>query len=301
MKPLHTEILRALLYYDIWHYPLTAKELFTFLPVNSMSFDDFVQNIADNGPGTDVFIEHDHFFVRGKSPAIVQQRKEKEQHARRLWNWARLSMHIIKRFPFVRGVFVSGDLSKNATSRNSDVDFFIVTEPNRLWITRTLLILFKKTVLLNRKKFFCLNYFATTDHLSLDGQNIFLATEIAHLKPLYNEELFSRYLEANKWIANYFPNFNMKHLPLPKTNNRESMVQTFFEMLFSLVPADKLDTYLLERMKSVWAKRYPEFDEETRERIFRCTKHESRAYVGNFEEKVLALYEQKLREFGVLK
>ncbi len=300
MKPLHTEILRALLYYDIWHYPLTARELFAFLPVNSMTFEDFARNIEVNGPGANVFVEDGHYFVRGKSPAIVQQRGEKERHARHLWNWARLSMHIIKRFPFVRGVFVSGDLSKNATNRNSDVDFFIVTEPNRLWITRSLLILFKKTVLLNRKKFFCLNYFATTDHLALDGQNIFLATEIAHLKPLYNSELFARYLEANRWIADYFPNFNVQHLPLPKTNNRQSIIQKLFEMLFSLVPADKLDNYLLQRMKGVWARRYPEYDENTRERIFRCTKYESRAYVGNFEEKVLALYEQRLREFGVM-
>jgi hypothetical protein len=208
-------------------------------------------------------------------------------------------MHVIKRFPFVRGIMVSGDLSKNATNQDSDVDFFIVTEPNRLWIARTLLIIFKKTVLLNKKKFFCLNYFATSDHLVLDDQNIFLATEIAHLKPLYNADLFFHYLEVNNWIKRFFPNFDIHQFDLPKTGNRASLLQRLLELPFVFIPADKLDTYLLKKMRAVWKRRYPGYDDETRDRIFRCTKHESRAYVGNFEEKILTLYDQRLREFGV--
>ena len=300
MKPLHAEILRTLLYYDIWRYPLTAKELYLFLPIDSMTFDEFMENLQVHGLGKDVLVENGHYFVRSESPEIVVQRNEKERHARNLWRWARISTHVIKRFPFVRGVFVSGDLSKNATNPNSDIDFFIIAAPNRLWIARTLLILFKKIFLLNNKRFFCLNYFSTSDHLPLEEQNIFLATEIAHLKPLFNSDMFFDYLEANKWITSYFPNFDAARLGLPRTNNRRSVLQRVLELPFSLIPAGKLDTYLLEKMKSVWAKRYPEYDEKTRERIFRCTKNESRAYVGNFEDKVLLLYAEKLREFGVM-
>jgi hypothetical protein len=299
MAPLHTEILRTLLYYDIWHHPLTAKELFLFLPVNSLTFDEFLLNLKINGPGSSVLSESSHFFLKGKSPAIVAQRKEKERSAKRLWHWARVSAHIIKRFPFVRGVFVSGDLSKNVTNKHSDVDFFIVTEPNRLWIARTMLILFKKVFLLNRKKFFCLNSFATSDHMTLEEQNVFVATEVAHLKPLYSSELFGKYLQANVWIRRFFPNYDVHELPLPKVNDRQSILQRIAEFVLSFFPLDALDTFLLEKMKGVWAKRYPEYDKDTRERIFRCTKYESRAYVGNFEEKILALYEQKLRAFGV--
>jgi hypothetical protein len=299
MKPLHTEILRSLLYYDIWEYPLTARELHMFLPGRTVTYDEFLENMKSNGTGADVMVENGYYFVRGRIKAVVEQRKEKELHARRLWTWARISMHIIKRFPFVRGIMVSGDLSKNATSEGSDIDFFIVTEPQRLWIARTLLILFKKTFLLNKRKFFCLNYFAASDHLKLDEQNIFLATEIAHLKPLYNADLFFEYLEVNNWIKRFFPNFDIRQFNLPKTNNRPSLLQKLLELPFSLIPADKLDTVLLKKMKAVWMKRYPGYDDKMRDRIFRCTKHESRAYVGNFEEKILALYDLRLREFGV--
>jgi hypothetical protein len=299
MKPLQDAIVRTLLYYDIWHHPLTAPEVFQFLPVNSISFPD-VQRELESGREEGRFLEHDgYFFIQGKSPAIVSQRLAKEHHARFLWRMARLSMQVIRRFPFVRAVWVSGDLSKNVATRKSDVDFFVVTEPGRLWIARTLLILFKKTFLLNRKKFFCLNYFASTDHLTLDEQNIFLATEIATLKPLANSRLFARYQEANSWITKYFPNWRFDGSGVHPVCDRPSILQKVLEFPFRFIPADRLDAYLLEMMQKTWARRYPEFDEQTRKRIFRCTKSESRAYVGNFQDRILAVYAQRLREFGV--
>lgn len=299
MKPLHTQILRTLLYYDIWQYPLTARQVYSFLPSGPMKFDEFETKLCAEGPGDNVVVVEGLYFVRNRDSSIVTQRIERERHARRLWLGARVAMHIIKRCPFVRGIFVSGDLSKNATTRKSDVDFFILTEPNRLWIARTLLILFKKVFLFNSKKFFCLNYFAASDHLLLDGRNIYTATEVAHLKPLFSSDLFVEYLSANSWIIDFFPNFQRDEFVSPKVNNRRSLLQKFLELLFLLVPAEQLDDYLLRRMRGVWARRYPDYDPSTRDRIFRCTKHESRAYGGNFEDKVLALYEQKLREFGV--
>jgi hypothetical protein len=299
MPRLHDEILRTVLYYDIWHYPLNATELFNFLPVNSITLDEFKQYLQEYGAG-DLVREHEGFYFAGnKTKVVVTRRESKERHARWMWRMARLSTHIIKRFPFVRGVFVSGDLSKNVTNRNSDIDFFVVTEPHRLWIARTLLILFKKVFLLNRKKFFCLNYFATTDHLELDEHNVYLATEIAHLKPLFNSALFCKYLEANAWIREYFPNFDINLISLPKVNERQSLIQKVLEFPFLFLPSNAIDRWLLRSMERIWTRRYPEFDDQTRDKIFRCTECESRAYVGNFQDKVLALYEQRLREFGV--
>jgi hypothetical protein len=299
-KPLQADILRVLLYYDLWAYPLTARQLFAFLPVNTISFETFYSTLSTGGGGADVVVFDGFYFARGRSNDIVAQRLAKERHSAKLWRWARASMHVIKRCPFVRAIFVSGDLSMNATTENSDVDFFIITEPGRLWIVRALLTLFKKIVLFNRKKFFCLNYFVSSDHLSLDEQNIYLAAEIAHLKPVYNTEMFFAYLDANRWVKDFFPNFTLDFSSLPRINNRRSYLQKFLEIPFSAIPAEKLDSYLQKKMRGIWARRYPDIDDQTRESIFRCTRFESRAYVGNFQEKVLGLYDQKLREYGVV-
>ena len=202
--------------------------------------------------------------------------------------------HIIKRFPFVRGVFISGDLSKGVADAKSDIDYVIVTEPKRLWICRTLLILFKKVFLFNQKKYFCLNYFVASDNLVLEDHNYFTATEIAHLKPLYNFNLYMRYMNANRWIKIYFPNFTAFAFGLKRTNNRPSIIQPFIEYLFRGSRADRLENRLMTMMKGVWQKRYPQYDQEARERLFRCSPHESRAYVGNFADKVLNRYSDRL-------
>ena len=119
----------------------------------------------------------------------------------------------IAKFPYVKGVCLSGALSKGFYDDDGDFDFFIITKPNRLWIARTILVLYKKIFLLNSKKYFCVNYFISTDKLEISEQNLFTATEIATLIPLYGTDTFKEFLEAkNPWAAPYFPN-----KPSPKT------------------------------------------------------------------------------------
>ena len=297
--PLKNDILRTLLYFDIWSYPLDSKELYTFLPVGSITLDQFRQELATLTLGDVLLGKDGYYFVGNRTPDIVDERRRREKHADGMWFWARVSMHLIKRFPFVRAVFVSGELSKNVTQKGSDVDFFILTEPNRLWIARTLLIGFKKLFLFNKKKYFCLNSFVSTARLELEDRSIYTAVEIATLKPLFNMQAFLQYLDANRWIKDYFPNFDISNFTLPRVSERKSLLQWFLELPFQVLDATRLDRYLMKSMSEIWAARYPHFDERTREKIFRCTPTESRAYVGNFEDEILALYERRLREFGV--
>ena len=64
----------------------------------------------------------------------------------------------IHRFPYVRGVYLSGSLSKHGiTGKDDDLDFFIITKAGRVWAAKLLLIAFKKIVLLNSEKYFCIN------------------------------------------------------------------------------------------------------------------------------------------------
>ena len=296
---LEQAILRTLLYYDIWEYPLTARELHCFLPVNGLNFDQFADLVARDGAGDRVRSKDGYFYVSTRGPEIVKTRLTREQDAKQLWKMARFSMHVIKRFPFVRGVFISGDLSKNATTPESDVDFFLVTCPERVWISRTFLILFKKVFLFNQKKYFCLNNFTAQDRLDLDEQNLFLATEVAHLKPLFNSTLHREYLAHNQWIKKFFPNYDSTVLAQPSVNERRSILQRIFEFTLSLLPLGWLDNFLMQKMQKVWASRYPRLDPLTRHRIFRSTRSESRAYAGNYQDRILNLYKKKLADFNL--
>ena len=294
----HREVIRTLLYYDIWDYPLTLNELYAFLPVRMEPLAAFASALGKLVRDGAVMQDRGYYFVPGARTGCVDNRIRGERRARGMWRMARIAAHLIKRFPFVRGVFVSGDLSKNVTHKGSDVDFLILTEPGRLWIARTLLVLFKKSFLLNRKKYFCVNSFAATDNLRVAQRNIYQATEIAQLKPLYNTPLFESYIRANGWIREYFPNYRTGALALPRATGRRSVLQRIAEFPFTLLPADRIDLRLMSAMERVWAGRYPELDAKTRGEIFTCARGESRAYAGNFQGKILRAYEQKLRQHG---
>jgi hypothetical protein len=288
---------RTLAYYEVFDHPLTMKELFVFFPTNSISEKQFRTQIEELVQADKIKSEYGlYYHGNGKELAKIRLYRAQVAHGKK--RSARFVSHIIKRFPFVRGVFISGDISKGVAQPQSDLDYMIVTAPNRLWICRTLLIMFKKIFLLNSRKYFCLNYFISEDNLTLDYRNYFTATEVAHLKPIVNFPLFLRYLNANSWIKEYFPNYSVHDL-VDDRRGRLSVLQKGFEALFSGFWADGFDTWLMNKMKTYWKNHYPQFDDDTRQSIFKCTRNESRAYAGNFDGEVLSRYRKKLKEYQV--
>lgn len=289
-------ITSTLLYYDIFDHPLTIRELFYLFPQNSMMKTEFISSLKAAEASGKISIASGYVKLSENSKDVGLLRRERERIAKRRLRIAKFMTKIIKRFPFVRGVFLSGDLSKGVAHPQSDIDYVVVTEPHRLWICRTLLVVFKKTFLLNSKKYFCLNYYVAADRLQLEDRNYFTATEIAHLKPLYHLTTFVSYMNANAWIKQYFPNYRVFALAGNEVDSHRSLLQRVAESLFRGQWLDRLDLRLMRFMARVWARRYPGYDAETHARIFRCTPSESCTYVGNFSDKILWLYAEKLRE-----
>lgn len=289
-------IIRTLLYYEIFDHPLSADELFALLPKNSITRSSFISILEASVLGG-ALVESHGLYTRPQYAGTARIRLQREQLARHRFRVARFMAQIIKRFPFVRAVFISGDLSKGVASPSSDIDYVIVTKPGRLWICRMILVLFKKIVLLNQRKYFCLNYFIDENHLTLVEHDYYVATEVAHLKPLYNMELYLEFINANSWIKSYFPNYRAFSMRPTGVSNRRSMMQKLFEFPFTGAWADVLDRRMMEVMKNTWRRRYPEYDDDTREKLFLCTLSESRAYVGNFSEKILSQYNEKLEQY----
>ncbi|HEY6191998.1 MAG TPA: hypothetical protein VI215_06680 [Bacteroidota bacterium] len=292
-------IVRTLLYYDIFEHPLTADELFHLLPRNSITKRSFLELLGTLTGSGSIHGERGYYSIPHEGADLAGLRIRRERLARRRFPIASLMAHVIKRFPFVRGIFISGDLSKGVANPKSDIDYVVVTVPGRLWICRMLLVAFKKVFLLNSKKYFCLNYYLDSDHLVLDDRNYYTATEIAHLKPLFNSALYLKYMNANSWIKGFFPNYRISALRSAPPNNRRSVLQSLLELPFKGKWADRLDARLMEFMKRVWRKRYPGVDEATRDHVFRCSISESRAYVGNFSGKVLSIYRRKLEAYSL--
>src|SRR5512142_2425365 len=105
-------VLRTLLYYDIFEHALTAEELFTLFPRNSVAEERFFQELAGLADRGEIACHDGLYQIPTRPPGFAQLRRQKTPLARRRLRIARFMAGIMKRFPFVRGVFVSGDLSK---------------------------------------------------------------------------------------------------------------------------------------------------------------------------------------------
>src|SRR2546430_6574247 len=89
----------------------------------------------------------------------------------------------------------------------TDIDFFIITSANRLWIARTCMHLFKKlTFLTGRQHWYCMNYYIDEEALNIEEHNIFTATELITLLPVCGNGTMQRFFQMNSWVSVYFPN-----------------------------------------------------------------------------------------------
>jgi hypothetical protein len=249
------------------------------------------------------FAEQEGFYYVKPNSEYIKRRQEKEQVSRKMWRMVGLMTHVIKRFPYVRCILVTGSLSKNNSDRSSDLDFMIITQKNRLWVARMLHMLFKKIFLFNSYKYFCLNYYITEDNLEIDEKNIFTATEVAYVKATYNTKLMEDFLKANMWVKQYFPNYVLSdpryNAPLCKVTNSQSRIQRFFEMLLNGKLGDRLNEKFRQMTIKHWYHRFGHIDKKDHAVMFKSTDKVSKAHPHNMQKKILNRYNDKLKEFNL--
>lgn len=302
---LNQNILKTLLYYDIFKHPLKKDEIFIFCPKNSIPKTE-IENAIDMFSVNDEckFSQKDGYIYIKPNSEYIDNRLEKEKYSQRMWKITKYVVHIIKRFPFIRAILITGSLSKNSSTKQSDIDFMVITENNRLWISRTLLMLFKKIFLLNSYKYFCINYFITEDSLEVDDKNIFTATEVATVKGVFNTELMKKFLGANKWVNDFFPNYNCcdpyLHSPGFSVNNRISYLQRILELCFTGFLGNMFNKMFKNIYLMHWEKKYRNMSETDRNRIFKSTDKVAKTHPEDMQRFILDKYREKLSQFNLL-
>ncbi|HYE56342.1 MAG TPA: hypothetical protein VD996_15945, partial [Chitinophagaceae bacterium] len=143
---LRNSILKVLVYFDIFSYPLTVKEIRLFL--DSSATDDNIRHELETLVSNRKVYRFDNFYSLQNKPFLVYRRKEGNDRAAPMLAKAHKISAFLYRFPFVRGIGISGSLSKNFADKNADIDFFVITSANRLWIARSFMHLFKKLTFL---------------------------------------------------------------------------------------------------------------------------------------------------------
>jgi predicted nucleotidyltransferase len=292
-----SSVIKTLLYFDIFEHPLRYEELYWFAAhgQKKAAFDKTLNSLSASGY---IYCSKGNYFLYNKVKN-VSARNSEAPRLKKFFKIARFMASLIATFPFVRGVFLSGSLSKLRASKDSDIDFFIITAPGRLWITRSLLILFKKVFLFNSYKYFCLNYFIDTRSLQVHTRNRYVATELVTLIPVYNYGIYQRFIRSNQWIKDFFPNFPMKKHALIR-NPFSLFLRKVLEAMLDNKVGDKIDDFLMEKMLKHRKKKFGYMDSETFDDSFFTQKNRSKHHQVDYRKIVMNKLVDRERKFEAI-
>ena len=281
-------------YFDIFSHPITSTEIrnFSGLLLNQTEVDTALKDLCEKQ--VILFFEGYYFlestrFLNIKKRIAAEKKFFEKRHI--IKRYARF----IAKFPFVKSVAISGSCSKGLLDDDGDVDYFIITYPNRLWLCRTILVSFKKLILFNSKKYFCVNYFLSSDNLEIPDRNLFVACEISTLMPVNNKILFEEFLERNKWVEDYLPNRREYNKHFFEAQEPKKQVAAIAEWLLGSGLGDMLDRLLFKYTLSVWEKKFPGFAKEEFDLNLRSRKNVSKHHPRGFQKKVLNELESRLK------
>ena len=208
--------LQSVVYAALFDYPLTLQQLRETLIgevaderalLDWYEHSDYLQATIDFSDG--------YFYPRGRRN-LLDTRAVRERTSRNLLRQLSAPLSCITRLPFVRMVAVSGSLAHLNADGHADLDLFVVTSPRRVWtVTVTTLLLAR---LLGWRRQLCLNYVVSERTLWVAPADLFSANQIVHLQPVLGEETYRRFLDANRFVERFYPNFTPRELRTAHVN-----------------------------------------------------------------------------------
>ncbi|MGH2521119.1 MAG: hypothetical protein ACRDH2_01335 [Anaerolineales bacterium] len=197
-------ILRTVLYADIFDYPLTSTEIHHYL-IGASFPPETVQATLNASPWLRARVTRANGYVTVRDrETLGALRDERQRSSAALWPKARRWAYLTGCLPFVRLVAVTGALAVDNAPPGDDIDFLIVTAPERVWLTRAFAI---GLVYLARRSGvgLCPNYVLSQSALAQEPRNLFIAHDLAQMVPLVGRAVYAEMRAANLWADDYLP------------------------------------------------------------------------------------------------
>lgn len=293
MLPVKQNILATLAYFDMFDYPLTYEEIGLFLENRYAphAFRSAINDLVDQ----QLIFQFNACYSLKNDPLLVMRRLKGNERAAGMINKARRVGKLLIKFPYVRGVGISGSLSKNFADENSDIDLFIVTKQRRLWIARTIMHCFKKlTFLVNRQHDYCMNYYVDEAQLEIVEKNIYTAIEVATIIPLEGRTVFTDFYMANRWIREYLPNKEMD--ASAATSPEKHTLKNMIESLLNNTAGNRIENLLMKITARRWRKKTltGKLNMKGAVMSMAASEHFAKPDPVNFQVKLMERYRNKL-------
>ncbi|MFA5184448.1 MAG: hypothetical protein WC456_02865 [Patescibacteria group bacterium] len=203
-ESLETAIIKVVAFFDLFEHPLTAYEIWKNIEQPAELSE--ILTVLDKLPAA-LGCRNGFYFLAGREE-IVTTRQKRHNYTDRKIKIARRFTKFFQLFPSVRMIAVANSIGQYNLRDESDIDFFIITAPGRLWLSRLYctglakLLNSRPTPQAKRDKI-CLSFYISDDHLDisdlrLTGADPYFDYWRRHLVLLYNKKgTYEKFLSAN--------------------------------------------------------------------------------------------------------
>lgn len=298
ISKIRESIISVLNYFGLFSYPLTDREIHRFLSYRC-TFDEVSFVINEMVNSRELTCSDKGFYSIQNHPEWTLNRITGNNRAEELLNRTDRYVKTISRFPYVRAIAISGSLSKYYADEEGDIDYFIITKKNRLWIARTLLHFYKKfTFLRGNEHYYCMNYFVDETALEIDQKNIYAAIETVTLIPVYNKQLISKLKDNNTWVADFLPNETYNEDLRFLIDKRKESLKIFFEKFMEFFNASAINRKLMTITDKKWRRKWNRkgYPMESYDQAFYTTINISKNHPANFQYQILDALENEKKK-----
>jgi hypothetical protein len=200
--------LQSVIYASLFDYPVTLGQLREGL-IGEAADELTLARWYDASELLQESIEYadGHFFPRGRRDLLDTRRRRETVSRALLEDWTG-PLSLIRAMPFVRMVALSGSLAHLNADSEADLDLFVITRPGRVWSVAVSTLILARVM--GWRKRLCLNYIVSERALMVGPADLFSANQIVHLQPLCGEGVYHRFLDANRFVERFYPNFRPK-------------------------------------------------------------------------------------------
>lgn len=293
--PEEESILITLIYSSIFSFPLTKDELWKYLitkeKIPKKMFHNRLKLLRQH-----IVQKQRYICIKGEDASITQRIANSDEVAKK-FALAKQASVLVSMIPTVLFIGASGGLAAKNVTAEDDIDFFIITKQDTIYITRFLVMLLLQRKGLRRSRNqqdapnkICVNLIIDEKELSWNSakRDIYTAREIAQVQPLFEREnMYKRFLNKNKWVTEFLPNaFSMRFIPLKQ--EKHSMFTSLISMVLSLPPFEILSRLIQQKIMQ---------KHKTTETV---TNHHLAFHPKDYRLEVLRQLKLKMKDLGLL-
>lgn len=209
-------ILKTLIYADLFDYPLKIQEIHKWLIAKKGTLRQVEKGLKGLNQKSKIKNQNGYYFLPQKIGLVAKRIRTKKQSLI-YFKKAKVLSQILKVVPWIKLVGISGGLAMENVSKKDDIDLFIITAKNRLWIARLLALgLLSLTGQRRKRTDFskkaagkcCVNILLEEDQLNQKHKDLFTAHEVLQMRVLWQRDgVYSKYLENNSWVFKFLSNW----------------------------------------------------------------------------------------------